>query len=52
MLKATVATEREGDLEFEDFFEAEYEPLLRAMSVLCRNRPEAEDLAQEAMARS
>lgn len=35
MLRATVpAAEREGDLEFEDFFQDEYEPLLRTMHVL------------------
>jgi RNA polymerase sigma factor (sigma-70 family) len=41
-----------GSLEFEEFFAAEYERLLRAMYLLCRDRPEAEDLAQEAMARA
>jgi len=52
MLKAMVAAERENDLDFEGFFHGEYERLLRAMVVLCRNRAEAEDLAQEAMARA
>lgn len=47
-----MATERENDLEFEGFFQGEYERLLRTMFVLCRNRAEAEDLAQEAMARA
>lgn len=42
----------ESGLEFEDFFEVEYERLLRTMYLLCRNRSEAEDLAQEALARA
>lgn len=41
-----------GESDFEGFFEAEYEPLLKMMHVLCRNRAEAQDLAQEAMARA
>jgi RNA polymerase sigma-70 factor (ECF subfamily) len=36
---------------FEDFFHANYERLLRAMYLATGNRHEAEDLAQDAMAR-
>ncbi|MGH2691382.1 MAG: sigma-70 family RNA polymerase sigma factor [Actinomycetota bacterium] len=36
---------------FEDFFHAHYERLLRAMYLATGNRHEAEDLAQDAMAR-
>jgi RNA polymerase sigma-70 factor (ECF subfamily) len=43
--------ERASGLDFAGFFHAEYEALLRTMVVLSRNRAEAEDLAQEAMAR-
>lgn len=53
MLRATVpSTERERDLDFGGFFNAEYERLLRTMHVLCHNRSQAEELAQEAMARA
>jgi DNA-directed RNA polymerase specialized sigma24 family protein len=52
MLRATVGTERDSDLDFEGFFEAEYERLLKTMYVLTRNHSEAEDLAQEALARA
>ncbi len=38
-------------LEFEDFFRAEYLRLVRALFLLTSDRAEAEDLAQEAMAR-
>lgn len=38
--------------DFEAFFRAEYGPLMRTMYALCRSVPEAEDLAQEAMARA
>jgi RNA polymerase sigma-70 factor, ECF subfamily len=52
-VEAIVASaELEGGLDFVSFFQAEYEPLLRTMYVLCRNLAEAEDLAQEAMARA
>lgn len=44
--------ELESRSGFESFFEAEYERLLRTMYVLCRNRTEAEDLAQAAMVRA
>lgn len=52
-METTVASaEPEGELDFAGFFHAEYEQLLRKMYVLCRNRAEAEDLSQEAMARA
>src|SRR6478736_10515180 len=38
-------------LEFEDFFRTEYRRLVRALYLLTSDRTEAEDLAQEAMAR-
>jgi RNA polymerase sigma-70 factor, ECF subfamily len=44
--------EREAVVRFEEFSDAEYERLLRALLVVCRDRTEAEDLAQEAMARA
>jgi RNA polymerase sigma-70 factor, ECF subfamily len=43
-------TERRRD--FETFFEAEYERLLRAMFLVSGDRSEAEDLAQGAMAKA
>ncbi len=43
--------ERTG-LDFEGFFHAEYERLLRTMYLLCRDIEEARDLSQEAMARA
>ena len=39
-------------LEFEQFFQAEYPGLVRAFFVLTADRSEAEELAQEAMARA
>jgi RNA polymerase sigma factor (sigma-70 family) len=39
-------------LEFEEFFRAEYPGLVRAFYVLTADRSEAEELAQEAMARA
>ncbi len=44
--------EHARDLDFEAFFDAEYERLLRTMYLLCRDVEEARDLAQEAMARA
>jgi RNA polymerase sigma-70 factor (ECF subfamily) len=53
MRRAVLAgIESERALDFETFFEDEYERLLRAMYVLCRNRSEAEDLTQGAMVRA
>jgi hypothetical protein len=52
MFAATVMRiDRTSYLGFEAFFQAEYERLLRTMFVHCRSRSEAEDLAQETMAR-
>lgn len=52
MFTATVMRiDRMSGLGFEAFFQAEYERLLRTMFVQCRSRSEAEDLAQETMAR-
>lgn len=45
------ARERDDGPDFGSFFEGEYERLLKLAHVLCRNRTEAEDLAQEAMVR-
>jgi RNA polymerase sigma-70 factor (ECF subfamily) len=42
----------EGALAFEEFFRAEYPGLVRALFLLAPDRDEAEDLAQEAMARA
>ena len=38
-------------VSFESFFEETYEPLLRALYLVARDRHEAEDLAQEAFVR-
>ena len=52
-VKATVAEIEHGsDLDFEAFFDAEYERLLRTMYLLSHDLEEARDLAQEAMARA
>ncbi len=40
-----------GTLEFEGFFQAEYRGLVRALYLLTADQGEAEELAQEAMAR-
>ncbi len=50
MTEAAVAEARRVET-FEDFFHANYERLLRAMYLATGNRHEAEDLAQDAMAR-
>ncbi len=57
MRTGTVATRaRSGQIQsepiFEEFFEREYERLVRTMYLLARNHDEAEELAQEAMART
>jgi RNA polymerase sigma-70 factor, ECF subfamily len=39
------------DLDFEEFFEAEYRGLVRALYLLTADQGEAEELAQETMAR-
>lgn len=43
---------RPKTLPFEEFFSAEYRRLFQAMYLVCRSRSDAEDLAQEAMARA
>jgi RNA polymerase sigma factor (sigma-70 family) len=50
MIEEAVAEAR-GVETFEDFFHENYERLLRAMYLATGNRHEAEDLAQDAMAR-
>lgn len=50
MTKEAVAEARRVET-FEDFFHANYERLLRAMYLATGNRHEAEDLAQDAMAK-
>jgi RNA polymerase sigma factor (sigma-70 family) len=50
MIQEAVAEARRVET-FEDFFHANYERLLRAMYLATGNRHEAEDLAQDAMAR-
>jgi RNA polymerase sigma factor (sigma-70 family) len=42
----------ESDLRFEDFFQAEYPGLVRSLYLLTANLGEAEELAQETMARA
>lgn len=42
----------ERALDFRSFFEAEYERLLKTMVIVTGSRTEAEDIAQEAMARA
>jgi RNA polymerase sigma-70 factor (ECF subfamily) len=39
-------------VDFRAFFEAEYERVLKTMLIVTGNRSEAEDIAQEAMARA
>lgn len=43
---------RHLEADFGAFFEAEYEQLFQAMYLMCGNKADAEDLAQEAMARA
>lgn len=54
MSRPTVASLEEGsrELDFVQFFRAEYPGLLRALYVLTANRYEAEELAQDAMTRA
>lgn len=49
---ARIARAEEGALGFEDFFRAEYRRLARALLLLTGTAAEAEDLAQEALARA
>jgi RNA polymerase sigma factor (sigma-70 family) len=48
---AQVVTEAEHGLDFEAFFEKEFERLFQTLFLICGDRSEAEDLAQETMAR-
>src|SRR6266511_5328092 len=45
-------TGRRANADFSTFFEAEYERLFQAMYLMCGNKADAEDLAQETMARA
>ena len=49
---ARVLLTREAGLDFEEFYEREHLRLGRALFLLTGNRGEAEDLAQEALARA
>jgi RNA polymerase sigma-70 factor (sigma-E family) len=51
-VELSLTRERATDLPFEGFFTDEYPRLTRALYLLCGNRMEAEDLAQEALART
>ncbi len=51
-MKSAVPDQVAQRLEFEEFFRAEYPGLVRAFFVLTADRAEAEELAQEAMARA
>jgi RNA polymerase sigma-70 factor, ECF subfamily len=43
--------QREGEMPFEDFFELHHPPLFRALWLMTRDRPEAEDVMQDAFLR-
>src|SRR5436309_15717753 len=43
---------RESEIEFDDFFRGEYPRLVRSLYLLTADLPEAEELAQESMARA
>ena len=51
-MKTVVPDQVAPRLEFEEFFRAEYPGLVRAFYVLTADQAEAEELAQEAMARA
>ena len=51
-MKTVVPDQVAPRLEFEEFFRAEYPGLVRAFYLLTADQAEAEELAQEAMARS
>jgi RNA polymerase sigma factor (sigma-70 family) len=51
MAPAVAAKEADGGTEFETFFRSEYTRLVRALYLLTGSRSDAEDVAQEAMAR-
>lgn len=48
---ATLTGVKSSSVGFEGFFELEYPRLVRSLYLLCGNRTEAEDMAQEAFAR-
>lgn len=52
VVHAVSTTRGEHGLDFRSFFAAEYERLLKTMVIVAGNRTEAEDIAQEAMARA
>jgi RNA polymerase sigma-70 factor (ECF subfamily) len=47
-----IVSEEDEELSFEPFFETEYGRLFRSLVLVSESRAEAEDLAQEAMARA
>src|SRR4029453_16523446 len=51
-LRMSDVTGRHAGADFGSFFEAEYERLFQALYLACGDKTEAEDLAQEAMARA
>lgn len=51
-MKTVIPDQVAQRLEFEEFFRAEYPGLVKAFYVLTADRAEAEELAQEAMARA
>ena len=51
-MKTVIADQVAPRVEFEEFFRAEYPSLVRAFYVLTADQAEAEELAQEAMARA
>ena len=50
--EAPEVTGSDVEAHFTPFFEAEYERLLQALYLMCGNKADAEDMAQEAMARA
>jgi RNA polymerase sigma-70 factor (ECF subfamily) len=52
VLRMASVSRRHAQADFGSFFEAEYERLFQALFLACGDKSEAEDLAQEAMART